>query len=88
MDSFAKYQTDGESGERMYAMLKDRAEPKSWWETPYPPTAEDVAYTNAIFHTIDGFTENRLRRFCLGFGDYNLFRKNLQQWKKLCGYRA
>jgi hypothetical protein len=88
MDSFARVELDGEYAERMYAMLCNPRKPKAWWETPDPPTAEDEAYTRAIFRTIDSYRESQLRSFCREAGSYTRFQKNLQRWKGRCRYKA
>ena len=88
MDSFARVELDGEYAERMYAMLCNLRKPKAWWETPSPPTAEDEAYTRAIFRTIESYRESQLRSFCREAGSYARFQKNLQTWKERCKIRS
>ena len=100
MTSFARVQTDGETGEMLSAMLHYRGDAKSYWQPKGDmivggnPTPEDRAYTRAIFRTIDGFSEEKVRRFCAAAGggeedkSYALFQKNLKNWKEWCDYHG
>ena len=89
MDSFANYDLDGENAEVMWAMLCNRNKPATGagWPFPHPRPAEDIAYTNAIFHTIDSFSDAQVREFCRGPEQYKRFWKNLKFWKGECGYK-
>ena len=86
MSSFAAEDLDGEAYERMYARLSYRTEPRFWWGSPKPPTAEDKAYTLAIFRRIDNYSDHQVRAFCITDEDYARFRKHLGWWKKVCRY--
>jgi len=82
MDSFARVELDGEYGFEMFVMLSYSSGRGSFARNP--PTAADRAYTKAIFQTIDGFSEEQIREFCLGFGEYSRFQKNLKRWRARC----
>ena len=86
MDSFSKTELDGEYAENMMAMLLNKNEPRNWLAIPNPHPAEDIAYTNAIFDTIDSFTDAQVRNFCWSRENYERFEKNLKRWKAKCHY--
>ena len=82
MDSFAQVELDGEYSDQMIMMLTDAKVP---FQGAYILDASDRVYTRAIFHTIDGYSEEQIRAFCWGSDkDYARFQKNLKIWRERC----
>jgi hypothetical protein len=83
MERFANAEFDGEVGFMMGQMLRYRKEPG------FAGATVDPAYTTALFHAIESYSEAQVRRFCSDDAErYARFRRNLRHWKAQCHIKA
>ena len=85
MDSFATSVLDGELAFLLSLKLHFRTkESIAARGSSNGPSADDRAYTAAIFQKIESYPDEQVRLFCMTEDRYQMFKENLRRWKTKC----